>query len=362
MMKESSVIKNKRGFSLVEAIVAAGIFVIITTTIVASYISVSKYVLSAGVEVQAIFLAEEGLEAVRNIRDNDFARLLSGGPYGLTSVGAWNFSGSQDTNGIYTRKVTIVSPDADTREVSVSVGWTYKGENKSLTLKRQFNNWRKGKLNAIAHWKFDDNSGCTASDSKGSNNGTLRPTCPTNSPVWSTSTKRVGTSALTFDGTDDYVQVPDSNPLDLTTAGTLMAWINTSTSATMGIINKGSAASSLAYYLNVSTGRRLIGGVIKAGGTNGTAVTVQTATNTLPASGWTHVSFVWDSLSLKIYINGILSNTTSTTALAARATTGTLQIGSVYPTTSRFRGTIDEVSIYNSALSATDILNIYNSQ
>ncbi|HRZ34052.1 MAG TPA: prepilin-type N-terminal cleavage/methylation domain-containing protein [Candidatus Moranbacteria bacterium] len=364
MQKELLVIKNENGFSLIEAIIATSVFAIIVTSVASSYFTVSKYILSSGAERQAIFLAEEGLEAVRNIQDNNFFALTAGGPYGISKSGnIWGISGSSDVSGIYTRKINITAPDADTWQVASKIEWTYKGENKSLTINREFTNWRKTKATAsVSSWPFDDNSGCTASDEVGSNNATLKPTCPTDSPTWNTGTKRAGTSALKFDGSNDYVQAPDSNSLDLTTAGTLMAWINTSTNSTMGIINKGSAASSLAYYINVSNGRRLTGGVIKAGGTNGTAVTVQSASNTLPTSGWTHVAMTWDATSLKIYINGVLSNTTVTTALVARTTTGTLQIGAIYPTTSRFNGTIDEVSLYNVALPASEISTIFASQ
>lgn len=357
--------KKKKGFSLAEAIIATGIFVIVVTSVVGSYLSISKYILSAGAETQAIFLAEEGLEAVRNIRDNDFAKLVSGGPYGLSSSGnIWNFSGNQDTNGIYNRKITITSPDADTREVTSLIEWVHKGENKSLAIKREFTNWRKIKdINPVSRWPFDDNGGCIAEDVIGSNDGALMPdTCPNKSPIWISG--KVGVSALNFNTTStyNYVRVSDDNDLDLSTSGTIMAWVYPTSSATMAIVHKGAATSGSdeAYYFRMDSSRRLTGG-----GRNSSNTQFSVQTNTaITINTWNHVTFTWDSTGMKIYINGVLRTNANTTVFNARNSSGSLQIGIYYPTlqTNRFRGRIDEVSIYNIALSAADILNIYNSQ
>ena len=59
----------------------------------------------------------------------------------------------------------------------------------------------------LARWSFEDGSGCEAGDDSGSGHeGTLKPHCPGNSPQWTTGT--VG-GALSFDGSDDYVRIPD---------------------------------------------------------------------------------------------------------------------------------------------------------
>ena len=70
----------------------------------------------------------------------------------------------------------------------------------------------------VAYWKFDEGTGLTASDSSGNgNHGTL-----VNGPSWAAG---ITGKALSFDGIDDNVTVPDSSSLGLSNAFTLSAWV-----------------------------------------------------------------------------------------------------------------------------------------
>lgn len=360
MKKAWLVTKNKRGFSLVEAIVATAIFSIITTSIAATYINVSGYILSSGVETQAIFLAEEGLEATRNIRDNDFTN-LDNGNHGISSSGSeWSFSGSSDTNGIYTRQINISdASDSDTKEVSSQISWTYKGESKTLTLSREFSDWRKIKPKSFSWWPFDENSGCDAHDEEGDNDGTLEPDCDTDSPAWDSGDKHAGDSSLEFDGDNDYVEVPDDDSLDFSAEGSIMAWVRpTARRASMGkIIYKGenSSGNDQAYYLQMQANRR-----IRAGGKSSSNAAVSVTTrDRISRNSWSHVAFVWDATGMRIYINGSVSKT-STAVLDARNSSGVFQIGTFEAGDDYFEGQIDEVRAYPTALTDQEILDIYN--
>jgi hypothetical protein len=68
------------------------------------------------------------------------------------------------------------------------------------------------------YWKFDEGSGTVASDSSNNGNtGTL-----VNGPQW---VDGIRGNALTFDGVDDYVDVLDSNNLDVSQSITIEAWV-----------------------------------------------------------------------------------------------------------------------------------------
>src|SRR3989338_2173060 len=94
----------------------------------------------------------------------------------------------------------------------------------------------------IGHWKFDETSGTSASDSSGNNNtGTL-----TNSPTWTTGKIN---SALSFDGTDDYVNIGNMN---VSGSGiTIAAWVKAdsfSSAIDTRFISKANSTSEQGHY------------------------------------------------------------------------------------------------------------------
>ena len=72
-------------------------------------------------------------------------------------------------------------------------------------------------LLSVSEWTFNEGTGTTAYDSVGSNHGTL-----VNGPTWTTG---LIDGALSFDGSDDIVSVPDSASLDFADAITMEAWV-----------------------------------------------------------------------------------------------------------------------------------------
>ena len=129
MHKVSSIIKlrNNRqpGMSLVEVLLAAAIFAVISTGLIGGIIYGQESTAVAGARERAVKIAEEGVEAVRNIRDSGYSNLPVDGTYGLTiSGGVWSLSGSSDTTDIFTRTVNLATIDSRTRELTVNVSWT----------------------------------------------------------------------------------------------------------------------------------------------------------------------------------------------------------------------------------------------
>jgi len=207
----------------------------------------------------------------------------------------------------------------------------------------------------VAAYSFDEGSGPTVTDVSGQgNHGTI------SGATWTTAGKFGG--ALVFDGTRAVVTVPDAAALRLTTALTLEAWVSPSvvTSAWRDVIYKGNDT----YALEATSGNS---SVPAGGSTFGGRWVAAYGPTALRVNRWTHLALTYDGATLRLYVNGVQ---VASQAQGGRLPTSTypLQIGgdSIYG--QYFQGTIDEVRIYNRALSAPEIqadmqtpINVLNS-
>jgi len=119
------VINKRRGQSMVEMIMAIGIMTVGITFSVSILMIVEKGSIESTSEMQAIFYAEEGVQAVISISDRS-GTAVAVGTYGLSvqaSPAEWILSGSSDTQNGMTRVVTVSTYDADTKKVDVLVTW-----------------------------------------------------------------------------------------------------------------------------------------------------------------------------------------------------------------------------------------------
>ncbi len=155
------------GFGLIETIVALGVFSIIVSAGILGFIPALQSGRIGREQTQAVAAAQEGIEAVRSIRDRNFASIV-GGTFGIgVSSNLWAFSGSSDVNDKFTRKIIISqasrdagnslvtsggSTDPDTFLVSSNVSWNYSvGDTRQVTINNYLTNWRK----AIGGVSFD---------------------------------------------------------------------------------------------------------------------------------------------------------------------------------------------------------------
>jgi Tfp pilus assembly protein PilV len=134
--------RRERGFSAVEVLLAATVFGMLVTALIGALIYGRTGTASAGDRQRAVLLAEEGIEAVRNIGSASYANLTNG-TFGLAqSGGVWTLSGSSDTSGIYTRQLTIAADGTNRKAITSTVSWPAPGgTTRTVTLTSRMTNW-----------------------------------------------------------------------------------------------------------------------------------------------------------------------------------------------------------------------------
>ncbi|MEI7765150.1 MAG: LamG domain-containing protein [bacterium] len=204
-------------------------------------------------------------------------------------------------------------------------------------------------------WSFNEGSGCVANDLYGNNNGALGKTCPTVSPSFVVGKNG---NALNFNGSSNNVLVNDSTSLNFTTSMSVSAWIkwniDPSTGVTYATIVNKNGDNEYRLQHNVTNSKFEFGIKTDTGGT------FVTSTTTPVVGVWYYLVGTWDGSYVKIYVNGILEQTGGRggTMLSSSAP---LKIGSSNIDARWFNGIIDEVSLWDRALSQQEITQIYSS-
>ncbi len=172
-------------------------------------------------------------------------------------------------------------------------------------------------------------------------------------------------SAMVFDGDMDYIRLDDHPDLDLSTEGSIGAWIKVTAfdNNFAGIIRKGGLRddSDLAYSLEFRADKRITLKIV------GTTKTLSLDSDSALSAGiWYHVAGTWGPAGMAIYVDGMLDSSAAQT-LAVRNTTGTVQIGAqldeVFNPSQKnrgFHGIMDEVFIFNTQKNLCEIRDIYS--
>ncbi len=164
--------------------------------------------------------------------------------------------------------------------------------------------------------------------------------------LWSTSNAQ--NYALEFNGSSNFVAIPDHDNLDLTGDYSVEAWIYChSFTSGNGIISKYQTGAADGFVIRIGDNQN-----ISFDG-------LQSPTNSLTANTWHHVAGVVNSGVCYIYIDGSLKTSSSSGYLVTSANSDPLCIGVDY-TTRFFDGLIDEVRIWNDARTVTEINNNKN--
>ena len=202
--------------------------------------------------------------------------------------------------------------------------------------------------NIAAVWLFDEGSGVRAGDSTGlRNDGEIK-----NGAKW---VKGKFGSALEFDGTDDYVEVGDSDILNITDEITIVAWVKpTGNNAAnyVPILQRQQASSENVdtYYFGFNSNYRLHFGTY-GGNTQSTQVTWNDGQ-------WYHVAATYRATGLEgyLYINGTEEKLSVDNCETMAGGANEIYMGRWK--TEYLSGAIDEIGIFNVVLTEDDIKEI----
>jgi Concanavalin A-like lectin/glucanases superfamily len=215
----------------------------------------------------------------------------------------------------------------------------------------------------LGHWKFDEGTGATAADSSGhGHTGTL-----VGGPVWTTG--EIG-GALAFNGSSSYVTVPSTAGLNAYPL-TIAVWMKTnSTSGVVGLVNKYVAYGQNGWNLFLNSGNlcawyyRDAADAVYPGG--GCPFNVAGYND----NQWHHVVFVVDATGGTLYVDGASQGSIPWAGTpGAPTTTQPVDIG-YYPNGGAsypggpgagmyFSGVLDDVRLYNRALSSAAVAQLY---
>lgn len=190
-------------------------------------------------------------------------------------------------------------------------------------------------------------SGTTWSDLVGSNDGTL-----TNGPTYSSANG----GSIVFDGVDDYVDCGANNLFSGNTSFSLSGWLNVKTHSDYGLaLYIGNASSKQSAWIGWCGAAQTGTSYTIGGGLFGVNLGSGVEENT----GWHNVTLTYDTSSLNLYIDGSLTNSRSESG--ANISSSSIRLGrSNTGTTYDYNGDSSSLSIYNKALTSTEILQNYN--
>ncbi len=210
-------------------------------------------------------------------------------------------------------------------------------------------------LGPVSWWKGENN----AVDGADGNNGTLF-----NSATFAAGEVR---QAFSFNGTGAHVRVPDATNLHFTNAMSVETWIfPTLGGSDRGVVSKWDAVNGFnqrSYALSISGGN-LAYFDISPDGNFGPLEGLVFSANTIPLNQWTYLAATYDGANMRMYVNGVLANTTPFISgifpgrndLGIGGTVGGDPPGGLI---SPFGGLIDEATVYSSALSLLQLQDIY---
>ncbi|HEY4183700.1 MAG TPA: LamG-like jellyroll fold domain-containing protein [Polyangia bacterium] len=282
-------------------------------------------------------------------------------------TGAWTLNGALNVTGAitltkgtlnassYTIHAANLAASAGTFNAGTGTVVLDASTNPTLSLAAAFNNLRvesPNETNLVGYWKLDEGGGLTAADGSGSGNAATLSV----GTSWTTTSSF--TPTVTFD--DPYCVTLDGSSNYLTAGTTSIPANNAAQSISLWVYYTSNAAgaardfvaldngSSSGVYVGLNASNQVA--VWKWGGTS-------LLTATAPSSNaWHHIAYTWDGTTHRLYVDGTAA-TPSTTA-ANSGTPTSVQLGRKPSGAEYFAGKLDDVRIYNAALTVAQVKSL----
>lgn len=199
----------------------------------------------------------------------------------------------------------------------------------------------------VGYWRLGEQAGALASDQSDAPAGSVRGGVTLGVPGALTGD---GDKGMRFNGSNGYIRVRDRADLNFTNGDfSVEAWAKPQTLTGMAVLQKGGATgySTWQYRLSVTSGGLWRGTVFVGDSAIKISSTAEAST-----TEWSHLVLVRAGKSLRLYVNGQEVGSTTFSG-SVNTSPGMLAIGrSGGNSSDYFRGSIDEVAVYPSALSA----------
>ncbi|WP_369410451.1 phytase [Pontibacter qinzhouensis] len=199
------------------------------------------------------------------------------------------------------------------------------------------------------YWELDEGSGRLLLDASGNGNNATS----TGNPAWE---EGISGLALRLYRSNQHVRAPHAPSLNITETITLAAWVKPEERTTQYIIKKAVNGEKDGYELSLASNGKVFFRFNQASAKDKYRVNSSTS---YPRNGrtWMHIAATYDGRVARIYINGIENSAKEFSNPPAIATnTLPLGIGAESDGSKNLKGTLDEVRVYNIALSASEIL------
>lgn len=211
----------------------------------------------------------------------------------------------------------------------------------------------------IAYWPFNGNANDLSGNAK---NGTVTGAILTSDRFGSAN------SAYNFSGATQFITCTSISELNGSSSASFSLWVkingnnkwnNCSLGCAQYLLSRDADYSSTNIGINYGPGNKLFGGRI---GSNGSGIGAgSTNTYTIPQSTWHHIVFTIGGGFVKLYVDGVFNTSTAFNGVIP-SSSGNLFFGKLPVGGYEYylNGFLDDIGIWNRALTATEITNLYN--